>query len=289
MRNLTIKRNKAFVGWGAKDKVYLEDYMNNDIIINGVPCRKIGTLKNGEEKTFEIDPVATKVYIINDKLSRNMCNDFYKIPAGEEDVTITGEHKYNPFNGNAFRFDGVTDEEVLANRKKTTRKASVFYVLIFAFFFIASFALTFFLETEVLPETFTYGNMSITLTNEFSERNIDGYSACYESYDNLVMIIKDDSSYFENFETYTLKQYGEDTLTYNEFDSSIELQEEGGLTYFEYEFTDEETGDVYSYFVPLYKSSDAFWFFEFASFKEDYETYREQFIEWAKSVEFAEE
>ncbi len=289
MRNLSIKRNKAFVGWGAKDKVYVEDYMNNDIIINGVPCRKIGTLKNGEEKTFEIDPVATKVYIINDKLSRNMCNDFYKVPAGEEDVTLTGEHKYNPFNGNAFRFDGVTDEEVLANRKKTTKKASIFYVLIFALFFIGSFALTFFLETEVLPETFTYGNMSITLTNEFSERNIDGYSACYESYDNLVMIIKDDSSYLENFDTYTLEQYGEDTLTYNEFDSSIKLQKEDGLTYFEYEFTDEETGDVYSYFVPLYKSSDAFWFFEFASFKEDYETYRDQFVEWAKSVKFAEE
>jgi len=131
--------------------------------------------------------------------------------------------------------------------------------------------------------------MSITLTDEFSEANIDGYSACYQSYDNLVMLIKDDSSLFENFETYTLEQYGEDTLVYNEFDDSIELQQENGLTYFEYEFNDEDTGEVYSYFVPLYKSSDAFWFFQFASMKEDYETCREHFIEWAKSVEFAEE
>lgn len=289
MRKLTIKRNKVFVGWASKSKVYIEDHENKDININGVPCRKIGTLKNGEEKSFEIGPFSTKVYVIGSKLSRNTCNDFYKIPAGEEDITLTGEHKYNPFNGNAFRFDGVTDEEVLASRKKTTRKAAISYVIYFILFFIAGFALAFFLDSESVPETFTYGDMSITLTDEFSEANIDGYSACYQSYDNLVMLIKDDSSLFENFETYTLEQYGEDTLVYNEFDDSIELQQENGLTYFEYEFNDEDTGEVYSYFVPLYKSSDAFWFFQFASMKEDYETCREHFIEWAKSVEFAEE
>ena len=289
MRNLTIKRNKAFVGWMSKSKIYIEDHENKDLTINGVPCRKIGKLKNGEEKTFEIEPFATRVYVIGDKLSRNYCNDFYKIPAGEEDITLTGEHKYNPFNGNAFRFEGVTDEEILAHRKKVTRKASIFYTVIFLLAFIGGFALAFFLDSEPVPETFTYGDMSITLTDEFSETNIEGYSACYESYDNLIMVTKDDSSLFEDFETYTLKQYGEDTLIYNEFDESVKLQEENGLTYFEYDFTDEDSGDVYSYFVPMYKSSDAFWFFQFASYKEDYETCREQFVEWAESVEFTED
>lgn len=287
MRKLTIKRSKAFVGWMSKSKIYIEDHENKDLTINGVPCRKIGTLKNGEENTFEIESFATKVYVIGDRLSRNICNDYYKIPAGEEDITLIGEHKYNPFNGNAFRFDGVTDEEILANRKKNTKKAAISYIISFILFFIAGFALAYFLDTDYQPKTFTYGDMSITLTGEFSETNIDGYSACYESYDNLVMVIKDDSSLFENFETYTLKQYGKDTLAYNEFDKSIQLKEEDGLTYFEYEYTDEETGDIYSYFVPLYKSDEAFWFFQFASFKEDYETCRDQFVEWANTVEFA--
>ncbi len=287
MRTLTIKRNKAFTGWGAKDKVYIEDYVNNDIIINGVPCRKIGVLKNGEEKTFDIDPVETKVYVISDKLSRNMCNDFYKIPAGEENVTLSGEHKYNPFNGNAFRFDGVTDEEVLANRKKTSRKASVFYAVIFLLVFVVSFTVTFLLETDVAPEVFTYGNMSITLTNEFSERNVDGFSACYESYSSIILINKDDKEFFEDFDSYTLEEYGNDIIENSEYD--VELQKENGLTYFEYVYNDEESGDVYSYFVPVYKTDDAFWLFQFSSFEEDYETYREQFVEWAMTVEFAEE
>ena len=40
------------------------------------------------------------------------------IPAGVEDVYLMGEFKYNPFGGNAFRFHGMTDPRVLANRKK---------------------------------------------------------------------------------------------------------------------------------------------------------------------------
>ena len=289
MRKLTIKRNKAFAGCFGKSKIYIEDYENSNLTINKIPCRKLGILKNGEEKTFEIDSVSRRVYVIGDKISRNTCNDYYKIPVGDEDITLTGEHKYNPFNGNVFRFDGVTDEEILAHRKKTNKKATIIYCIVLAIVFAVSFAVPFLLDSAGVPETFTYGEMSITLTDDFSEKSYEGYSACYESYNAIVMVTKDYSSYFEDFETYTLKQYAEDTIAYNDFDDSVTLKEEDSLTYFEYEYTDEETGDIYSYFVPMYKSNDAFWFFQFSSYKEDYESYREQFIEWAKSVEFSEE
>ena len=134
-----------------------------------------------------------------------------------------------------FRFDGVTDEEILTHRKKTNKKAAIIYCIILAVVFAVSFAVPFLLDSAEIPETFTYGEMTITLTDDFSERNYEGYSACYESYDTIVMITKDDSSYFENFEEYTLKQYGEDTLEYNEFDDYVKLKEEDGLTYFEYD------------------------------------------------------
>lgn len=49
MRNLTIKREKSFVGSLAKMKVYIEDPTSNEICINDISCRKIGDLKNGEE------------------------------------------------------------------------------------------------------------------------------------------------------------------------------------------------------------------------------------------------
>ena len=63
MRNLTIRREKHFVASLATMKVYIEDPTANDLTINGVSCRKLGTLKNGEEKTFTIAEEAAKVFV----------------------------------------------------------------------------------------------------------------------------------------------------------------------------------------------------------------------------------
>ena len=52
MRNLTIKRTKSFVASLVKMKIYIEDPTSDEIVINNVRCRKIGDLKNGEEKPF---------------------------------------------------------------------------------------------------------------------------------------------------------------------------------------------------------------------------------------------
>lgn len=52
MRNLIIKRNKTFVGCATKLKVYIEDSASSEITINGVSCRKLGTIRNGEEQSF---------------------------------------------------------------------------------------------------------------------------------------------------------------------------------------------------------------------------------------------
>ena len=54
MRNLTIKRTKSFVACLAKMKIYVEDPTSNEICINNTPCRKLGDLKNGEEKNSYI-------------------------------------------------------------------------------------------------------------------------------------------------------------------------------------------------------------------------------------------
>ena len=61
MRNLTIKRAKSVVACLAKVKVYIEDSFADDLEINGVRCRKLGDLKNGEEKTIPADSVILSV------------------------------------------------------------------------------------------------------------------------------------------------------------------------------------------------------------------------------------
>ena len=120
MRKLTITRRKTFVASLMKMKIYIEDHSAGDTLINGIPCRKIGDFKNGEEKTFEIGEEAAKVFVIADKLSKNYCNEFYAISEGQEDIFLSGKNYFNPANGNAFRFDNNESEEVLANRKRGT-------------------------------------------------------------------------------------------------------------------------------------------------------------------------
>ena len=108
MRNLTIHRTKSFVACLATMKVYIEDPNVCDLVINGLPCRKLGTLKNGETKTFEIEDNFAKLFVIIDRFSKGYCNEFYNIPAGTEDIELSGKNEFNLTTGNAFRFDGVT-------------------------------------------------------------------------------------------------------------------------------------------------------------------------------------
>ena len=125
MRKLTIKRTKTFVACLAKMKIYLEDHSSSEITINGIPCRKIGELKNGEEQTFEIGEEAAKVFVIADSLSKDYCNDCYELSEGTEDVALTGKNCFNPANGNAFRFDNNDSEFAKANRKQGSKKGLI--------------------------------------------------------------------------------------------------------------------------------------------------------------------
>ena len=101
MRNLTIIREKSFVGCLAKMKIYIEDRASGEIHVNGTPCRKIGDLKNGEEKTFQVTEEEAKVFVIADQLSKDYCNEYYQLPAGQEDLFLVGKNKFNPAAGYA--------------------------------------------------------------------------------------------------------------------------------------------------------------------------------------------
>ena len=132
MRKLTIKRTKSFVACLMKIKIYIEDRTAGDFTINDIPCRKLGDLKNGEEKTFEIGEQAAKVFVIIDNLSKNYCNEFYELPEGQEDIYLSGKNRFNPASGNAFRFDNNESADALANRKSGTRKGLVVLIVALA-------------------------------------------------------------------------------------------------------------------------------------------------------------
>lgn len=287
MRNLTVKRNKSFVGCLAKIKIYIEDPVNEETRINGVPCRKLGVLKNGEEKTFTIGTGATKIFAIADQTSRNYCNDYYPVPAGEEDVHLSGKNQYKPSAGNPFYFDGVSDENVLENRKRGKKRGIlvliVAAILGFAIGILNSGLLS---QDQGEPATFTEKGMTITLTDAFEMTTYDGFDVCYESREAVVFALKESFSLAEGLENYTLAEYGGLIIEGNGM-TGVELQTADGLTWFEYSYEDSETDDAYFYYAVIYKTDDAFWMIQFAAEQSQREEYAPLFAEWAKSVSFS--
>lgn len=287
MRNLTIKRTKSFVASLGKMKVYIEDPTASELLINQVPCRKLGVLKNGEVQTFQIGEEAVKIFVIADKLTKNYCNDFFQLPAGQEDVYLTGRNKFSLFAGNPFRFDNNDSEEVAANRKKGTRKG----VIVLAVALLVGISLGYCIGKGVSSaiinreQTFSSNGMSITLTKRFRESDIENYTLAFESRDVAVTALQEPFTMMEGFEDYTLSQYGKLVLSAN--NQSAPLETEDGMTFFRYQAASPEDGKTYQYFVYLYKADDAFWLVQFVTQAADGAEYADDILQWAKSVEFS--
>lgn len=287
MRNLTIKRTKCFVACLAKMKVYIEDNANGEILINNVPCRKIGELKNGEEKTFEVEESAAKVFVIADKLSKEFCNEFYQLPEGSEDICLTGKNKYNLASANAFRFDNNESGEALYNRKYGKRKGLVVVIaslLVGIIIGLVSSSLLF-PDTEVKNKKFSTKGITITLTNEFQKVKDKRFVAAYGTEEVSVFILKEEFSISQGFEDYTLEQYAEMMIEANGL-TTAELGYKDELTYFTYNAENTETDKNIVYYSYVYKSDNAFWAVQFAVEDKNVEKYEKQIFKWAKTVKF---
>ena len=280
MRNLTITRTKSFVACLGKMKVYIEDPMGGDTVISGVNCRKLGDLKNGETVTFPIGEEAARVYVIADQMSKNYSNDYYPLEAGTEDVVLTGKNHFNPGAGNPFRFDGVTDETVLANRKKGGRMGIV--ILILAAIFGAIMGRS--CARVVQPQDFTVDNMTITLSSEFRAADYEGFTQCYESRNMGVSVLKESFSQYPILEDYTLEEYGDAVMWANGLTDSS-LTPYADFMYFTYTSTD-DAGNTFGYLATVHQSNDAFWLIQFSTLEEKYPDYESQFLQWAETVRF---
>ena len=129
MRNITIDRRKSFVGSLGTFRVYAEDPAASEMIIRGVPCRKVGEMKNGEQTTFQLGDEETRLFVINGQASKNYCVEMYRLPAGNTDAFLGGVCKFNPAAGNAFRFDDNDSEEAKAVRKRGTKSGTLITVI----------------------------------------------------------------------------------------------------------------------------------------------------------------
>ena len=288
MRKLTIKRKKSFVASLAKLKVYIEDPAG-ELDITGIKCRLLGTLANGEEKSFYIEENAAKVFVIADKMSRDYFYDCRNLPDGNEDIYLTGKNAFNPATGNAFRFEGGTDEEV-AKRHKESKKGGLI-VLITAIVigltagWIIGSGVTY-SKKKATPKDFSYEEMTITLTALFKEEEVEGRTV-FTSNDVAVFVLR------ENFVAgdidlsgYTVRGYAELARENNPVMAGATYEETDGVPNMVYTYAGDD-GKTYVYFTTFYKSSNAFWIVQYFVNESGYESRKPKFIEWAKTVHFA--
>lgn len=288
MRKLTIKRKKSFVASLAKLKVYIEDPAG-ELDITGIKCRLLGTLANGEEKSFYIEENAAKVFVIADKMSRDYCYDCRNLPEGNEDIYLTGKNAFNPATGNAFRFEGGTDEEV-AKRHKESKKGGLIVLITaivigFTAAWIISSGVTY-SKKKATPKDFSYEEMTITLTALFKEEEVEGRTV-FTSNDVAVFVLR------ENFVAgdidlsgYTVRGYAELARENNPVMADATYEETDGVPNMVYTYAGDD-GKTYVYFTTFYKSSNAFWIVQYFVNESGYESRKPKFIEWAKTVHFA--
>lgn len=135
------------------------------------------------------------------------------------------------------------------------------------------------------PKVFSKAGMSITLDNGFIESEQVSYAACYQSAAIVVFVTKEEYELFEGTDygpESTLKEYAE--LLSEANGTEYVLTEDDGLAWFSFE--KESNGKQMKYAVYLYKSSDAFWMFQFATVADDFEKHSPRITEFAKSVTF---
>ena len=282
MRNVTIIRTKSSVACLATLKVYIEDPENQEITIDGTPCRKLGELKNGEERNFVVGDRAAKLYVIAGEFSKNVCNDFYPLPEGEGDIVLSGKCQYNPATGNAFRFDNNSDEAVKKNRNKGLKRG----ILIVAIAVVLGIAI------RVLPnikftsdKDFTCEELQITLTSAFTEDDDISFTKMFYSDTIGVYVDRYDTAVATELKGASLEDFAAYTVYMYEL-GNLSLKQEGGLSYLELADHPRQDGAKMHHFFFLYQSDDVYWVVQFMTYESDAEKYREDVFDWAKTVTF---
>lgn len=116
---------------------------------------------------------------------------------------------------------------------------------------------------DAAAKTFSDEGMTITLTNDFSKQSMDGYTVCYAAKTAAALVMQNNSSR-----------------------NPVAGDDINGCPTILYDFYNEDKDVEYRYLAVMYQADDGFWLVQFASAKDDFDTYEPGFVEAAKSVSF---
>ena len=136
------------------------------------------------------------------------------------------------------------------------------------------------------PRDFSSQGMTITLPGTFKENTQAGYTVCYDSAKVAVFVLKEAFSMQPGAENLTLDEYAELVRQSNASKSPSAITKQDGFHSMEYNFLNENENQTYSYYCAMFKAADAFWLIQFACKEGDYDSYKDTFADWAKTVKF---
>ncbi|MBO4326053.1 MAG: hypothetical protein J5950_02130, partial [Clostridia bacterium] len=129
MRSLIVTRTKNMQGCLNDVVLYIEDNVNGRIVIQGVNCRKLGVVKNGETVRFSVDDAAARLFGAVWSAPLDCC-DFIELPFGNWPVYVSGSVS-SAGNSAVFLFDSSRNKgsvESVVKEKSTRTFALVFLV-----------------------------------------------------------------------------------------------------------------------------------------------------------------
>lgn len=285
MRKLTIERRRANVSSLIRSYVYLEDPTKPDAVIDGRPCRLLGTVKNGETVTFEIPSGGAMLFITEkNKLSHKLCTEALPLFPGDEDIFLSGAYIMLQSLVSVFCLDGVTNEVTDARRALNCRNSTKFFTTAMLTTIVVSVILgvLLFLVDElwiISPKSFRAGELSVTLTDDFTAKKTSEIIYFHSSdYDVAVREYTKDGVTLTRF----AKAYGEN------FDESVivtrEPKKTDGMFYMEGIGVAGETRDRFSAY--FFEHDQIFYVVTFIADEEEYN--EETVKEWASTVTFDE-
>lgn len=280
MRDLTIRREASFWGKNRRDVVYIEDWEGGDVTFGTTPCRKLGTVGNGETVTFSIGEKLSRVFVGNKKKVYDYC----ELPSGNEAAELSGGHA--PLDP-SFRFHGEL-EGYAAEERNTLRKGQKMQYLAKALVFLVAFALAVFVVCNILitAEDFTAGELTITLTEDFTEERVRGFELYAVSPEALCCVEFLPFGEFGELKGLPVKDLAGLLIEIYHFEDQVYPKTHGELVYFEAPNKIAGT-EFHSFFFPM-ATEQGVWIVQFATHFTDAETMREQIFSWAETVTFGE-
>lgn len=135
-------------------------------------------------------------------------------------------------------------------------------------------------------KTYSVNGINVTMKDGFYEKELVSLTAYLESSDSIFTALKEEKATLKEagLENITLKEYAEAVVEANGLKEK-DIIEKDGLTYFTYE--KEVSGKTYFYLASVYQTNDAFWLVNFACDTKNKDSFQEDFIKWAKTVNFS--